>query len=104
MSFFSSTWTKFIGFLTPVKTAVVVAADPGLHAIETQLGASGLAAVQAGVNAAEVNGGTGAEKLLFAKKAIENTLKDAWSKIEPNIINLAIELAVAALKAAVPAI
>lgn len=98
MSFFSNIFTKFSGlFLTAQAnedaTATADLADTPLHAIATKIGATGVTAVKAAVGAAEAAGGTGDDKYTAARKALENTLKGQ----KESLINLAIELAVAAL-------
>lgn len=56
------------------------------------------AAVQDGVSKAEAKGGTGPEKRAYALKQTATSLKAIGKEVLPNIVNFALELAVAALR------
>lgn len=79
-------------------------AQPGINSVADQLGTDGMKVVSTAVAAAETTGLSGPDKATMVRKAVENELKADWAAIKPNVLNLAIEFAVAALKAALPAL
>ena len=81
-------WTMFSAFFSPALTAI---ADNGGKWLET--------VAHAAVLAADATEGDGDAKRQAAFKTIENAFKQAGKVVIPWVINLAIELAVAKLKA-----
>jgi hypothetical protein len=100
-TFFEGLWTNDLKpDVTEVGDVAVAFFSAAANAAATQLGAVGLKIVTDAVTAAEGTGGSGAAKLTAAVAKITADLATAGITAATNIINAAIEAAVAQLKTA----
>lgn len=97
-TFISAAWDKIKHAFDVVQAAVVKFAGPGLHIIASQGGDILTSAAAKAVAAAEIPGASNGAKFEAAKNAVLHEVKDQIPNLTTNAINLAIELAVAALK------
>lgn len=110
MSWFSDTFSSVSDFFTNLWDNVI---QPDMKSVEEvaiaffsaaatsaaqQLGTQGLKLITDAVTAAETQGGTGVEKLAAAQSQIVTDLSTAGITAATNIVNAAIEGAVAQLK------
>ncbi len=99
--FFENLWNNILK--PDVQEAIDVAEaffSAAATAVAQQLGTTGLKIVTDAVAAAETAGGTGAQKLAAAQASIATNLSTAGVTAATNVINAAIEGAVAQLKTA----
>lgn len=97
--FFENLWTNVLK--PDVQEAIDVAQaffSAAVTAAAQQLGSTGLKIVTDAVAAAENAGGTGAQKLAAAQASIATNLTTAGITVATNVVNAAIEGAVAQLK------
>jgi hypothetical protein len=100
--FFENLWANVLKpDVQKAEEVVEVFFEQAETAVENELGVEGLKIVTDAVSAAETAGGTGLQKLAAAQSAIATDLSAAnLANVAQNTINVAIEGAVAQLKAA----
>lgn len=102
-AFFTNLWDNVLKPDVQEAEQVAVAFfSAAASAAANQLGSIGLKIVTDAVTAAEVTGGTGAQKLAAAQAQIVTDLSTAGVTAATNVVNAAIEGAVAQLNSAKP--
>lgn len=99
MSFFQTVGQDILSLLTGVGKAVLAFIEAAAGSIAANGGQVLIDAATGAVSAAEAAGGTAAQKLAAAQASVVSTLEGQGIPVVQNAVNVAIEAAVASMKA-----
>lgn len=97
--FWQALWARMMSFFTEAEQIALTFLQAAASSIAASGGALLVSAAEQAVIAAEAQGGSGSDKLNAAVDAVKGTLANAGMQAAENAIRIAIEAAVAKMKA-----